>query len=132
MLCGGFLAKTATVGSFRSASRTPRKSRLWPTRARRSPQPSGTDRSPNRSSDPAEGARATLAPSSFRGGLLIVSIPIGITREDVLAALARIPGGGTVSPFGESRDYDLVESGVRYAPKAVVGLAARRVNGGVD
>lgn len=55
-------------------------------------------------------------------------IPEGITRERVLAAIASLDRG-VVSEFGESTGYDLVHEGRRYAPKAVLGLAAREVAG---
>jgi hypothetical protein len=55
-------------------------------------------------------------------------IPRGITRQDVLDALASLDRGDP-HLFGESTGYDLVEGGKHYAPKAVLGLAARRVAG---
>src|SRR5579862_393951 len=51
-----------------------------------------------------------------------------ITREDIeqgIAALER----GEPHAFGPSTFYDLLVDGKRYPPKAVVGLAARRVLG---
>lgn len=56
------------------------------------------------------------------------SIPNGITTADVRQALTDLAGGQS-HPFGESTGYDLVEAGKRYPPKAVLGLAARRILG---
>lgn len=53
-------------------------------------------------------------------------IPKGITRQDILDALASLDRGDP-HLFGESTGYDLVEGGKRYPPKAVLGLAARRL-----
>lgn len=53
-------------------------------------------------------------------------IPRGITRKDVFGALASLDRGEP-HLFGESTGYDLVEGGKHYAPKAVLGLAARRL-----
>lgn len=55
-------------------------------------------------------------------------IPEGIRRQDVLDALTSLDRGEP-HPFGESTGYDLVERGKHYAPKAVLGLAARRLAG---
>ena len=55
-------------------------------------------------------------------------IPDGITRDDVLLAISNI-AHGEASDFGNSTTYDLVHEGKRYAPKEVMGLAARRVLG---
>jgi 5-methylcytosine-specific restriction protein B len=55
-------------------------------------------------------------------------IPDGITREDVLNAIAAIDNGETAG-FGESTNYDLLYNDRRYPPKMVLGLAARRVLG---
>ncbi len=57
-----------------------------------------------------------------------MTIPAGITQEDVLAALEDLDDGIEHS-FSDSTRYDLVHEGRRYPPKAVVGLAARRVLG---
>jgi hypothetical protein len=51
-----------------------------------------------------------------------------ITREDIQEAIAALERG-EIHAFGPSIFYDLLESGRRYPPKAVVGLAARRVLG---
>ena len=51
-----------------------------------------------------------------------------ITREDLLAAIGSLDRGETNS-FGPSTVYDVIHDGRRYPPKAVVGLAARRVLG---
>jgi hypothetical protein len=52
------------------------------------------------------------------------SIPKGITVQHVLSALAELDLG-VVHPFGEPLEYQLIYDGKRYAPKAVIGLAAR-------
>lgn len=51
-----------------------------------------------------------------------------ITREDILGAMADLDRG-VPHNFGRSVYYDVLEGGRRYPPKAVVGLAARRVLG---
>src|SRR4051794_27715226 len=51
-----------------------------------------------------------------------------ITREDIQDAIAALEQG-EAHTFGASIFYDLLEDGRRYPPKAVVGLAARRVLG---
>ena len=51
-----------------------------------------------------------------------------ITREDILSAIAALDRGESHA-FGPSTFYDLLERGRRYPPKAVVGLAARRILG---
>src|SRR3954451_13442713 len=51
-----------------------------------------------------------------------------ITREDIQEAIGMLEHG-EVHAFGPSTFYDLLEQGRRYPPKAVVGLAARRVLG---
>ena len=51
-----------------------------------------------------------------------------ITREDIVEAIAALDHGEPHA-FGPSVFYDLLEGGRRYPPKAVVGLAARRVLG---
>jgi Protein of unknown function DUF262 len=51
-----------------------------------------------------------------------------ITREDIQEAIAALEQG-EVHAFGPSTFYDILEAGRRYPPKAVVGLAARRVLG---
>ena len=56
-------------------------------------------------------------------------IPPGITREDVIRAIADLKAGTVTHEFHESERYDLVYEGERYAPKAVLGVAARRVAG---
>jgi hypothetical protein len=50
----------------------------------------------------------------------------GLTAEDVDAAIVRY-NAGEIHDFGESTRYDLVSRGVRYPPKAIFGLAAKRV-----
>jgi hypothetical protein len=56
------------------------------------------------------------------------SIPAGLTTEDVHKALADLDAG-LAHPFGQSTGYELVHEGKRYAPKAVVGVACRRLLG---
>jgi 5-methylcytosine-specific restriction enzyme A len=51
-----------------------------------------------------------------------------ITREDILAAIAALDRHEE-HPFGASTDYDVLEGGRRYPPKAVVGLAVSRTLG---
>lgn len=51
-----------------------------------------------------------------------------ITREDIQEAITLLDRG-EVHGFGPSIFYDVLEAGRRYPPKAVVGLAARRVLG---
>jgi putative restriction endonuclease len=58
------------------------------------------------------------------------SIPDGITREDVLAAIQKLDAG-VEHGFGPSLKYDLIFEGRRYPPKAVLGLAAERLAGRV-
>jgi len=58
----------------------------------------------------------------------IGGIPDGITRDDVLDALQRLDAG-VEHAFAASMKYDVVYKGLRYAPKAVIGLAAERLSG---
>lgn len=62
-------------------------------------------------------------PRSTRRG-----IPDGITTLDVLDALRDLERG-IDHPFGPSTGYDLLFNGKRFPPKAVAGLAARRIVG---
>ena len=55
-------------------------------------------------------------------------IPDGITRDDLEQAIADFDAG-VEHPFAESTGYDLVFGDRRYPPKAIVGLAARRLAG---
>ena len=55
-------------------------------------------------------------------------IPDGITREDVEQAIKDFESG-VENGFGPSTTYDLISGGRRYPPKAILGLAARRVAG---
>ena len=57
-----------------------------------------------------------------------LSIPKGLTRQDVLQALADLDSG-VDHPFGPPTGYELVHEGKRYAPKAVIGLACRSMLG---
>jgi 5-methylcytosine-specific restriction protein B len=58
-------------------------------------------------------------------------IPNGITTDDVLGALADFDAGSVDHRFRDSTGYDLLYQGRRYPPKAVIGLAARRIRGRV-
>lgn len=58
-------------------------------------------------------------------------IPEGITRDDVLLAIQELKTGNTVHEFHDSERYDLVHDGERFAPKAVIGIAAKRLTGHV-
>ena len=55
-------------------------------------------------------------------------IPDGISRDDVTQAI-RDFDAGISHPFLESTTYDLVIADKRYPPKAILGLAARRLAG---
>jgi hypothetical protein len=55
-------------------------------------------------------------------------IPRGITRSDVLEAIAQFDLG-VPNNFGPATRYELVYDGRTYPPKAVIGLAATRVLG---
>jgi len=55
-------------------------------------------------------------------------IPNGITRDDVAKAILDFDAGAS-HEFAPSTVYDLIFNGKRYPPKAIVGLAARRVSG---
>jgi hypothetical protein len=59
---------------------------------------------------------------------MLPSIPPGLTRDDVLTALADLDAG-LARPFGQLTCYELVHEGRRYAPKEVVGMACRRLSG---
>ena len=66
---------------------------------------------------------------SFSTIMGVMGIPGGITREDVVGGLKDLDAGFEHS-FVESTKCDLVREG-RYPPKAVVGIAARRLLGRV-
>jgi hypothetical protein len=57
------------------------------------------------------------------------TIPDGITRDDILRALDALDKGTVEHEFHDPERYDLVHNGRRYAPKAVLGVAARPVTG---
>lgn len=57
-------------------------------------------------------------------------IPDGISRDDILKAVELFDAGAP-HQFGPSLYYDLLVNGKRYPPKAIVGLAARRLRGRV-
>lgn len=55
-------------------------------------------------------------------------IPSGIERQHIITAIRDLEHGVSHA-FGESSGYDVLFEGHRYAPKAVVGLAAGKVTG---
>jgi len=55
-------------------------------------------------------------------------IPAGITAEHVLAAIQDFVAGVS-HDFGPSTTYDLIVDDLRYPPKAILGLAAKRATG---
>lgn len=57
------------------------------------------------------------------------AIPQAITHNDVLQAITDLRAKHVVHEFHDSERYDLVYEGERFAPKAVFGIAARRVTG---
>lgn len=63
-----------------------------------------------------------------QAGAVTDGIPDGITRDDVLQAIADFDTG-VEHAFAPSTGYDLVYNGKRYPPKAILGLAARRLAG---
>jgi hypothetical protein len=56
-------------------------------------------------------------------------IPEDITKEDVEAAARAITEHGAGAQFGRSRRWDVVVGGSLFAPKRVIGVAARRLLG---
>ena len=60
--------------------------------------------------------------------VLQYAIPDGMTREDIITAI-RDYDNGIEHPFGSSKTYDLIHDGNSYPPKAILGLAARRLAG---
>ena len=59
-----------------------------------------------------------------------MSIPPGITAEDVLNAIAVVVENGPPPGLGDSKGYDLLYGKHVLPPKAVVGIAAMRHNDG--
>lgn len=55
-------------------------------------------------------------------------IPDGISKQDIIRAIRDLESG-IPHEFGESRLHDVLYEGKRYPPKAVIGLAARRLLG---
>jgi 5-methylcytosine-specific restriction protein A len=55
-------------------------------------------------------------------------IPDGIARQHIVAAIRDLDRGAPHT-FGDSTGYDVLIEGRRYAPKAVVGLAAGKLTG---
>lgn len=62
------------------------------------------------------------------GAIALNKIPDGITRQHIIEAISDL-GHDTPNPFGNSTGYDLLYQGRRYAPKAVLGLAASKLTG---
>jgi 5-methylcytosine-specific restriction protein A len=58
-------------------------------------------------------------------------IPDGITRDDVLNAIEEFKSSVREHRFRNSTKYDLLSDGSRFPPKAILGIAARRVTGNV-
>ena len=59
---------------------------------------------------------------------MVDKIPSSIARKHILKAIAGLDSG-KAHAFGESTGYDVLHDGRRYAPKAVIGLAAAEVLG---
>lgn len=57
-----------------------------------------------------------------------IKLPIDIPRHYLLNAIATIDNQ-IPNPFGESTAYDVFHNGKRYAPKAVIGVAASQLLG---
>ena len=57
------------------------------------------------------------------------NIPNGITKRDVLDAI-ELYKRGIETRFLDSTTYDLLHDGEAFPPKAIIGLAASRLNGG--
>jgi len=55
-------------------------------------------------------------------------IPDSIKEDHVLAAIQALDAG-IDHPFGQAKKYELVHHGKRYAPKAVLGIAAKHATG---
>ncbi len=55
-------------------------------------------------------------------------IPDSIKKDHVLAAIKELDAG-IDHPFGQAKKYELVHHGKRYAPKAVLGVAAKHATG---
>lgn len=55
-------------------------------------------------------------------------LPNGILRQHIIDAVRDLAHGAS-HPFGDSTGYDVLFDGRRYAPKAVVGLAAGKLTG---
>lgn len=56
-------------------------------------------------------------------------VPEGITRDDVLTAIGAFEREEVVHDFADSTRYDLLFEGRRLPPKAILGIAARRMLG---
>lgn len=63
-------------------------------------------------------------------GVSVADVLNKLTRADILDGIRRFDEGAMHS-FGPSTDYDLLFDGMRYPPKAVVGLAASNIAGRV-
>lgn len=57
------------------------------------------------------------------------TIPRDLTRGDVLGAIEAFATGVVPHQFHDSDKYDLIHAGGRYPPKAILGIAARRLVG---
>lgn len=57
-----------------------------------------------------------------------MSIPAGITHADILEGIQLYHKTGK-GDFGESKKYDLIFQGMRYPPKAILGLSTIRLTG---
>jgi hypothetical protein len=59
------------------------------------------------------------------------NVPDDISREDVMDAIRAFSDGSVANKFHESEKYDLIHDGNRYPPKAILGIAAKRIIGRV-
>lgn len=57
------------------------------------------------------------------------NVPDNISRQDVLDAIAAFSTGSVQHGFHESEKYDLIYEGLRFPPKAILGIAAQRSAG---
>jgi hypothetical protein len=57
----------------------------------------------------------------------VTEIPDGITRDDVCEAIGALDRGDVEHRFHESTAFDVLHDGKRYSPKALIGIAARRI-----
>jgi 5-methylcytosine-specific restriction protein A len=59
------------------------------------------------------------------------NLPADISQQDVLDAIRAFSDRSVVHKFHESEKYDLIHDGNRYPPKAILGIAAKRIMGRV-